>query len=80
MLFRLVRYSLCCGCDALNGISHTSLFIGCCPALQTFYVKENGVDLAAINAIEAIVSCLRNEDGYCTSPPEQAPSLRTLGF
>ncbi|KAI2494950.1 hypothetical protein MHU86_19551 [Fragilaria crotonensis] len=46
----------------------------------TFYVKENGVDLAAINAIEAIVSCLRNEDGYCTSPPEQAPSLRTLGF
>lgn len=47
---------------------------------QTFYVKENGVDLAAINAIEAIVACLRNEDGYCTTPPEQSPSLRTLGF
>jgi hypothetical protein len=72
---------LCCGCAALIGCSSdTSPFIVCCRTLQTFYVKENGVDLAAINAVEAIVSCLRNEDGYCTSPPEQGPSLRTLGF
>jgi hypothetical protein len=46
----------------------------------TFYVKENGIDIAVTNAIEAITSCLRSEDGFCTSPPEEAQSLRGLGF
>jgi hypothetical protein len=46
----------------------------------TFYVRENGIDISVINAIEAIASCLRSEDGYCTSPPEEAQSLRGLGF
>jgi len=46
----------------------------------TFFVRDNGVDVAVENAIEAIVSCLRSEDGYCVSPPEQGQSLKTLGF
>jgi hypothetical protein len=46
----------------------------------TFYVKENGMDVAIENAIEAIVSCLRNEDGYCTSPPDEGQSLKSLGL
>jgi hypothetical protein len=37
----------------------------------TFFVRDNGIDVAVENAIEAIVSCLRSEDGYCVSPPEQ---------
>lgn len=46
----------------------------------TFYVKENGVDLSAINAIEAIASCLRSEDQYCVNVPVEGQSLRSLGF
>lgn len=47
---------------------------------NTFFVKENGIDVAVENAIEAIVSCLRSEDGFCTSPPDQGQSLKSLGF
>jgi len=46
----------------------------------TFFVKDNGVDVAVENAVEAIVSCLRSEDGFCTSPPDQGQSLKSLGF
>lgn len=46
----------------------------------TFYVKENGMDVAIENAVEAIVSCLRNEDGYCTAPPDEGQSLKSLGL
>lgn len=46
---------------------------------NTFFVKENGIDLAVTNAIEAIVACLRSEDGFCTSPPDEGQSLRSLG-
>ena len=46
----------------------------------TFFVRDNGVDVAVENAVEAIVSCLRSEDGYCMSPPEQGQSLRSLGM
>lgn len=46
----------------------------------TFFVRENGIDLSVTNALEAIASCLRSEDGYCTSPPVEAQSLRGLGF
>jgi len=46
----------------------------------TFFVRDNGVDVAVENAVEAIVSCLRSEDGYCVSPPEQGQSLRGLGM
>ncbi|KAG7351187.1 TPM domain containing protein [Nitzschia inconspicua] len=46
----------------------------------TFYVKENGMDVAIENAVEAIVSCLRNEDGYCTAPPDEGQSLKSLGM
>ncbi|KAL3924144.1 MAG: hypothetical protein SGILL_001224, partial [Bacillariaceae sp.] len=45
----------------------------------TFFVKENGVDVAIENAIEAIVSCLRNEE-FCTSPPDQGASMKSLGL
>jgi hypothetical protein len=47
---------------------------------QTFFVKENGVDLAVINAVEAITSCLRSEEEFCINIPEQGQSLRTLGL
>lgn len=46
----------------------------------TFYVKENGIDLAIINAIESIASCLRSEDQFCVNVPDAAPSLRSLGL
>ena len=48
--------------------------------LQTFYVRDNGIDLAVINAIEAIVSCLRSEEQFCVKVPEEGQSLRSLGF
>ena len=38
------------------------------------------MDIAIINAIEAVVSCLRTEDGFCTSPPDEGQSLKSLGF
>lgn len=46
----------------------------------TFFVRDNGIDVAVENAVEAIVSCLRSEDGFCTSPPDQGQSLKSLGF
>lgn len=46
----------------------------------TFYVQENGIDLAVINGIEAIATCLRSEDQFCTAVPEEAPSMRSLGM
>ena len=46
----------------------------------TFYVRDNGIDLAIQNAIEAIVTCLRSEDQYCVQVPDAAPSLKSLGF
>ena len=48
------------------------------PSQQTFYVRDNGIDLAIINAVEAIASCLRAD--YCTQVPEEGQSLKTLGF
>lgn len=47
---------------------------------NTFYVKDNGIDLAVTNAIDAIVSCLRSEDQYCVDVPDAAPSLKSLGL
>lgn len=38
---------------------------------STFFVKENGIDLAITNAIDAIVSCLRTEEQYCVNVPDQ---------
>lgn len=46
----------------------------------TFYVRENGLDLAIINAIEAIVQCLRSEDQYCVNVPDQGVSMKSLGM
>lgn len=46
----------------------------------TFFVKENGIDLAITNAVEAIVSCLRTEDQYCVNVPAEGASLRSLGM
>ena len=46
----------------------------------TFYVRDNGIDLAITNAIEAIATCLRSEDQYCVQVPDAAPSLKSLGF
>lgn len=47
---------------------------------NTFYVRDNGVDLAIINAIESITTCLRSEDQYCVNVPDEAPSLKSLGM
>lgn len=47
---------------------------------QTFFVKENGIDLAITNAIEAIVSCLRSEDQFCVNVPDEGMNLRSLGM
>ena len=47
---------------------------------NTFFVRDNGIDLAITNAIEAIVSCLKSEDQYCVSVPEEGPSLKSLGM
>jgi uncharacterized membrane protein YgcG len=46
----------------------------------TFYVRDNGIDLAITNAVEAIVSCLRSEEQFCVNVPDTAQSLRSLGF
>lgn len=46
----------------------------------TFFVKENGIDIAITNAVEAIVTCLRTEDGYCVNVPDQGISMKSLGL
>lgn len=46
----------------------------------TFFVKENGIDLAITNAIEAIVSCLRSEEQYCVNVPDMGMSMKSLGM
>jgi uncharacterized membrane protein YgcG len=46
----------------------------------TFYVRDNGVDLAVTNAVEAIVTCLRSEEQYCVQVPDAAPSMKSLGM
>jgi uncharacterized membrane protein YgcG len=46
----------------------------------TFFVKENGIDLAITNAVEAIVSCLRSDEQFCVNVPEEGSSLRSLGM
>lgn len=46
----------------------------------TFYVRDNGLDLAITNAIEAIVTCLRSEEEYCVNVPDATPSMRSLGM
>lgn len=38
---------------------------------STFFVKENGIDLAITNAIDAIVQCLRTEEQFCVNVPDQ---------
>jgi TPM domain len=47
---------------------------------NTFYVRDNGIDLAVTNAVDAIVSCLRSEEQYCVQVPDAAPSLKSLGM
>lgn len=46
----------------------------------TFYVRDNGIDLAITNAIEAIATCLRSEDQYCVNVPDATPSMKSLGL
>jgi len=46
----------------------------------TFFVKDNGIDLAITNAIDAIVTCLRSEDQFCVNVPDQGLSLKSLGM
>lgn len=47
---------------------------------NSFFVKENGIDLAIINSIESIVSCLRSSDQFCVNVPDQGVSMKSLGF
>eukprot|EP00558_Chaetoceros_sp_UNC1202_P009219 CAMPEP_0197239442 /NCGR_PEP_ID=MMETSP1429-20130617/5912_1 /TAXON_ID=49237 /ORGANISM="Chaetoceros sp., Strain UNC1202" /LENGTH=236 /DNA_ID=CAMNT_0042698857 /DNA_START=17 /DNA_END=727 /DNA_ORIENTATION=+ len=46
----------------------------------TFFVRENGIDFAITNAVEAIVQCLRSEDAYCVNVPDQGVSMKKLGL
>lgn len=46
----------------------------------TFFVRENGIDFAITNAIEAITQCLRSEEAYCVNVPDQGASMKTLGL
>jgi len=46
----------------------------------TFYVRDNGLDQAVVNAIESIATCLRSEEQFCTDVPDAAPSMKSLGF
>jgi TPM domain len=46
----------------------------------TFYVRDNGIDMAIMNAVESIVTCLRSEEQYCINVPDASPSFRSLGF
>uniref|UniRef100_A0A7S2N223 TPM domain-containing protein n=1 Tax=Helicotheca tamesis TaxID=374047 RepID=A0A7S2N223_9STRA len=46
----------------------------------TFFVKENGIDIAVVNAIEAVVSCLRSEEQFCVNVPDEGISLKSLGM
>lgn len=46
----------------------------------TFFVRENGIDFAITNAIEAITQCLRSEEAYCVNVPDQGVSMKTLGL
>jgi len=45
-----------------------------------FFVKENGIDLSIVNAIEAITTCLRSADGFCVNVPDGGASLKALGM
>jgi hypothetical protein len=47
---------------------------------NTFFVRDNGIDLAITNAIDAIVTCLRSEDQYCINVPDELPSLKSMGM
>jgi len=46
----------------------------------TFFVRDNGMDIAVVNAIEAIATCLRSEEQYCVDVPAAAPSMKSLGM
>ncbi len=61
-----------------NDISNSTYVSNC--YTQTFFVRENGIDIAITNAIEAIAQCLRSEDGFCTSVPDQGVSMKSLGL
>jgi len=45
----------------------------------TFFVKENGIDIAITNAIDAIVECLNSEEKFCVNVPDMV-SMKSLGF
>jgi len=47
---------------------------------NTFFVKENGIDLAIVNAVESIAGCLRSTDQFCVDVPDQGVSMKSLGF
>jgi hypothetical protein len=47
---------------------------------STFYVRDNGIDLAITNAVEGIVACLRSEQQYCIDVPEEGISLKSMGL
>jgi len=41
-------------------------------------VRDNGIDMAILNALDAIAQCLRAE--YCVSVPDEGQSLKSLGM
>lgn len=48
---------------------------------STFFIKENGIDIAIVNAIDSISSCLRSEEQFCVNLPDDGSmSLKGMGF
>jgi hypothetical protein len=47
---------------------------------NAFYVRDNGIDSAIVNAVEAIATCLRSADAFCIEVPSTSPSLKSIGL
>ena len=45
---------------------------------NSFYIKDNGEDLAVINAVDTVVGCLR--EGFCTDVPDEMKKMRAGTF
>ena len=44
----------------------------------TYYVKDNGEDVAIINAVDTVVGCLR--EGFCTDVPKEMKDIANGKF
>lgn len=44
----------------------------------SFYIKDNGEDVAIINAVDTVVGCLR--EGFCTDVPQEMKDMKNGNF